>query len=66
MTDIDAPYEEWVGHPNRHEFVLAKDHSDWSNRQGWWATGWRYTADEVARLKRRPQPTLPVVIDEPS
>ena len=54
MSDKESQiYEEWLGHPDRHEYVLLADHSKQANLYGWWASGWRFTHDEVVRIKHQ-------------
>jgi len=44
-------FEEWISHPRGRVFVSIDDHQRQAGQQGWWATGWRGTATEVATRK---------------
>lgn len=41
MTTTKPLYEEWIGYPDRRDYVPLDKHDTMSCRQGWWASGWR-------------------------
>lgn len=64
MTDTtivepkDVPedaYEEWVAHPDRRQFVRARDHALMGSQQGWWALPCLVTLERARQLGYKPR-----------